>query len=123
MSDDARSPADVPAIITSGIAASIPAAMIAAAIRSRGQQFADAASDRPVTIDAGALAIEVSPAALAELLTAALPGHAISVAFADGAILVRMDALPPIRVALPEDGLRLRATEDGLRLGDDRAHG
>lgn len=107
------------AAVTTGLAASIPSAIIAAAIRSRGKRLGTTADE--VTIHATDLSVRISPEALAEILAAAFPGLTISVDFEDGMIRVQVDDLPAVRVELPPDGLRLRASPDGVRLGDDHA--
>ena len=117
--EEGGSPAPSTAIISCGLAASIPAAIIATAIRSRGRHLGDTAAE--VTVNATDLAVHVSPEALTEILAATFPGRTISVDFADAVIRVRLDDLPAVRLELPPSGLWLRARPDGLRLGDDRA--
>ena len=100
-------------VAVEGIGAIIPAALIAAILSRQVDP-----SGEPVTVDARALRLVVSPSTIATMLRSVQPNRAIDVGFEPGAILVRLEGLPPIRVEIPSGGLRLTVDEDGVRLGD-----
>ncbi|HEV2528398.1 MAG TPA: hypothetical protein VGT61_08135 [Thermomicrobiales bacterium] len=97
-------------IALGGIRASIPAAVIGAMLAG------SAARSEPVSVDARDLAITIPPAAIAELIRAARPDLDLTVTFEDSALLVSLGSMPPVRVVVPDDGLRLLIGPDGIRL-------
>lgn len=99
-------------ITAAGIGAVIPVAIIAAILNQQPGQLHDA-----VTVDARALQISVSPEAVVTMLRSLQPDRAISVSFETGAIRVTVADLPPVRIEIPPEGLRLSVAEDGVRVG------
>ncbi len=96
-------------IHASGVQAAIPASVIAAILSGAG-------SDAPVMVDARELAITVPAAALVEMIRAARPDLDLSVSLDEAAIDLRLAGLPPVRVVIPAEGLRVQVGLAGLRL-------
>ncbi len=100
------------AITAEHLGAVIPTALLVALLGRQAALPAD-----PVTVDARSLHIVVPPEAVADLLRGRTPDREISVSFGEGSITVAAPGLPVIRIAIPEDGMRLSVGEDGLRIG------
>lgn len=112
---DAIDPASDRAGITAdGIGAVIPAALIAAILNRQSGPSGEA-----VTVDARALRVAVAPETLATMLNALQPDREIAVTLEAGAIRVAAAGLPPIRVEIPPDGLRLTVDPTGIHLGGE----
>lgn len=99
-------------IVADGLAAVIPAALIASILNRHPGEATGA-----VTIDARSLQIVVSPDTIMTMVQALGPARAITVALEPGVVLVTVAGLPPLRVEIPTDGLRLTVDEAGVRLG------
>lgn len=99
------------AVTVEGVAAALPAALIAAVVARQGL-----AGSEPVSVDASGLRIHVPPAAVTAALRALLPGRTVDVAFEPGAVIARADGLPPIRLTLPTGSLRVDVGADGVTI-------
>jgi hypothetical protein len=110
--ESARGASDRGGIVADGLAAAIPAALIASILNRQLD-----ASAGPVKIDARSLQIVVSPDTIMTMVQALGPARGITVALEPGVVLVTVAGLPPLRVEIPTDGLRLTVDEAGVRLG------
>jgi len=101
-----------PEITAQHLGAVIPTALLVALLGRQPARPTD-----PVTVDARGLHVVVPPEAVADLLSGLAPDREISVSFGEGSITIAAPGLPVIRIAIPEDGLRIYAGDDGLRIG------